>query len=278
MHTRVDIMYLSDLNEAELGRVTIDIKQALNELERAGNCFDSGSELSEVNRSASHEEVALSPLLFEMLTICLKYNKSTLGLFDITIDSTPFGPWSIKTVSINDQHRICFKQHPTLLKKIPLYFKQSADLFQTDAEVETAHHTRLNLSGILKGFALDSIRRILKKYGILNALINMGNSSVFAVGKSESASGWSVQLQNRSGGNILLSDECLTTSGNETSERRHILNPLTGQIVEGRRSVSVVTAGGAEGEALSTALFLADKEQKKTLIEKFRIKRVIETV
>lgn len=159
-----------------------------------------------------------------------------------------------------------------------MYFKQSADLFQTDAEVETTHQTRLNLSGILKGFALDSIRRILKNYGIHNALINMGNSSVLAVGKSESASGWNVQLQNRSGGNILLSDECLTTSGNETSERRHILNPLTGQIVEGRRSVSVITAGGAEGEALSTALFLANKEQKKTLIEKFRIKRVIETV
>lgn len=276
MHTRVDMIYLSELDETELGRITAEIKQKLNELERAGNSFDPNSELSQVNRSASHREVTLSPLLFEMLTVCLEYNKSTLGLFDIAIDSTPFGLWSIKTVSIDNLHRIRFKQHPDLFKFVGDKFKKLPTFFQQPSEEETAHQTRLNLSGILKGFALDSIRQILRSNGVQNALVNMGNSSVLAVGKSETANGWNVQLQNQSGENILLSDECLTTSGNNTSERRHIRNPLTGHIMEGKRSISVVTEGGAEGEALSTALFLADMEQKKALTEKFRIKRVIE--
>ena len=71
--------------------------------------------------------------------------------------------------------------------------------------------------------------------------------------------GWKVN-------NILLHNECLTTSGNDSPERRHIVSPRDGKLVEGARQISVVTTSGAIGEILSTALFAADSEQTKVLM------------
>ena len=54
--------------------------------------------------------------------------------------------------------------------------------------------TTINLSGFLKGYALDKIREILKVHIIANALINMGNSSVLALGNHPVGTGWKVSL------------------------------------------------------------------------------------
>ena len=117
----------------------------------------------------------------------------------------------------------------------------------------------INLSGFLKGYALETIRGILNEALIENALINMGNSSVLALGNHPVGTGWKVN-------NILLHNECLTTSGNDSPERRHIVSPRDGKLVEGARQISVVTTNGAIGEILSTALFAADGEQRKALM------------
>lgn len=87
----------------------------------------------------------------------------------------------------------------------------------------------------------------------------MGNSSVLALGNHPVGTGWKVN-------NILLHNECLTTSGNDSPERRHIVSPRDGKLVEGARQISVVTTNGAIGEILSTALFAADSEQTKVLV------------
>ena len=87
----------------------------------------------------------------------------------------------------------------------------------------------------------------------------MGISSVLALGNHPVGTGWRVN-------DILLYDECLTTSGNDSPERRHIVSPQDGKLVEGARQISVVTTNGAIGEILSTALFAADSEQRKALM------------
>ncbi|KAB4167397.1 FAD:protein FMN transferase, partial [Bacteroides uniformis] len=117
----------------------------------------------------------------------------------------------------------------------------------------------INLSGFLKGYALEKTRKLLQYYEVKDALINMGNSSVLALGNHPVGTGWRVN-------DILLYDECLTTSGNDSPERRHIVSPQDGKLVEGARQISVVTTNGAIGEILSTALFAADSEQRKALM------------
>ena len=106
---------------------------------------------------------------------------------------------------------------------------------------------------------MDTIKSILNEFLIENALINIGNSSVLALGNHPVGSGWKVN-------NILLHNECLTTSGNDSPERRHIVSPRNGKLVEGVQQIAVVTPDGAIGEILSTALFAADGEQRRALM------------
>lgn len=102
-----------------------------------------------------------------------------------------------------------------------------------------------DLSGFLKGYALDRIRRLLEHHQVEQTVVSMGNSSIMKHGAF------------------------LTTSGNDSPTRRHIVSPLTGEYVTGQRTVSVATSSGAVGEVLSTALFIADDEQRRLLLSRF---------
>lgn len=129
---------------------------------------------------------------------------------------------------------------------------------------DVAVEGKVNLSGFLKGYALDAIRPILEKHGINNALINCGNSSVLALGNQQGDNGgW--RVANNQGEQFVLHDECLTTSGNDSPDRRHIINPLTHQYVEGQRMISVVTKSGAEGEVRATVGIINEASLNKDI-------------
>lgn len=132
---------------------------------------------------------------------------------------------------------------------------------KTNGLFDVAYSGTINLSGFLKGYALDQIRPIIEEAGITNALINLGNSSILALGNQPgSTKGWHITLPppSEGPGEVLL-NECLTTSGNDSPDRRHIMNPLTGEMITGQRTVSVITPTGAEGEVMATVKFITEK-------------------
>ncbi len=231
MHTRVDIILSSSKPEEELLTVVNRIYETLLRLEKIANYYDPASELSFVNRIASTSPVVLSEELYTMIRFCLNQHSKTLGCFDVTVHSENYDCDTIHSV------RLSAKDHS-------IFFRQPG--------------ITINLSGFLKGYALDTIKPILQEAMINDALVNIGNSSILALGNHPAGSGWMVN-------NICLRDECLTTSGNDSPERRHIISPQTGKCIEGAGHIAVVTTSGAVGEVLSTALFVADKEQRITV-------------
>lgn len=274
MHTRVDILAdFSGACQSEGGRRMVgwtdatvetealagDIAGALAALEAVGNRFDPASELSAVNRTAYGRRVALSPRLYDILHRCLALGRRTGGLFDITAGSFGNAPAVRGMVDLSADGTISFGNP----------------------------HVRLDLSGVLKGFALDEIHALMVSRGIANAFVSVGTSSIFAMGdhnpSDSSTKGWPATLRTldyggmvgTKGATLMLCDECLTTSGNETQQRAHIINPLTGQVATGMRIASVVTRNGVEGEALSTACFLASGEQLARLQQEFMPRCII---
>ena len=242
MHTRADILMVNGGSEADGCKVAEEVVEELIRLERVANCFCPTSELAQVNRGAARSVVPLSDTLRELLEQCQHYNGLTGGLFDITTDSEPFGADCARAVQIS---------------AVGVRFKRMG--------------VRLNLSGYLKGYALDRIRQVLRLRGVGNALVSLGTSSVMALGQRHGVSGWPVTLPG-GGECIELSNECLTTSGNDNPGRRHIVNPHTGHYVEGVRTVSVVTECGALGEVMSTSLFIATPQQRTGLCQRFAVK------
>jgi len=227
MHTRVDIL-LYGKPEKELQHIVDIIFHALQELEGTTNFFDSSSELGQLNQTAYLKPVIVSAELFQMITLCRMYHEKTEGLFDITIHSVPYDSKTFQSLILDEPNSTIFFARQGL---------------------------RLDLSGFVKGYALDKIKEILQNQLINNALVNIGNSSIMALGNHPNGEGWKVSVT-ATGKEYLLKNECLTTSGNDAPGRKHIIDPRNGKYIEGQQTVSVITTSGAEGEALATALFV----------------------
>jgi FAD:protein FMN transferase len=112
----------------------------------------------------------------------------------------------------------------------------------------------LDLGGIGKGFALDELAALMADWGVGDALIAAGASSMRAVGESA----WPVELAGNSGGiRISLAQSALSASGTGV-QGAHILHPAEGGELplDGFRRVWVVAPDAASAEVWSTAMML----------------------
>lgn len=245
MNTRVDII-LCDKKEGKSKEIIETIYWRLKDFEKMGNYFDPSSELAAINTSGCNAPVIVNKDLFRMIKMCIGYHKLSGGYFDISVNS--------------DNHTIDTLQY--------VHFSEEDSAITLGKE-----GVRLDLSGFIKGYSLDKIRDILQENGVENALVNMGNSSVLALGNHPVGEGWKIGIDfpeiPEHLKEIVLRDKCLTTSGNQYYGRKHIKSPYTGQYIEGIKGVSVITDTATEGEALSTALFAAEPENKHEILKRF---------
>ncbi len=273
LHTRVDLLLLGSHSEAEFETVEAAMRAELSAVEKLGNRFDPDSELSRAVRAANASlsfslnnspapgsvvggspadfaPVPISPALYSLLARCLQANRDTDGLFDITVNSPDFYPGLINSITLledpsksPDQGRLAF-QLENYAQPLPSPMGEGAGVRLGRAGGEFSSII-LDLSGILKGYALERLRTLLHTLGITDALINLGNSSILSLGHNPSD---------------IPPNHCLTTSGNATAERCHIRNPLTGKFVTGQREVSITTADAIDGEILATVTSLRNCE------------------
>ncbi|MBN2639543.1 MAG: FAD:protein FMN transferase [Bacteroidales bacterium] len=242
MHTRIDIL-ISTINTDEdhysiVQRVEAEIKR----VEAFANRFDEKSELARLNQMAFAKEFNTSPELFQIISECIEYKEVTLGLFDITLNHKNSYKSSMNNLFLD-------------------YEKQSIRFFTPDI--------KLDLSGFIKGHVLRAVKQILTSEGILNAVINMGNSSILSLGNHPQGNGWKItRCEEPLKEACVLQEQCLTTSGNNKQTRWPIRNPLTGEIVRPCRPVSVLTNDPGLGEVLSTALYVANKTEKEQILSK----------
>ena len=256
MHTRIDLMFYDQKSEEKLIDVIKSIYDELCLLEKTANYYDANSELAQINRTAYTHPIPISHSLYSMISMCLSCHQKTLGCFDITIHSDAYNKDTIHLSHLSS-------------KEQTIFFEQKG--------------ITINLSGFLKGYALEKIRSILQAQEIKNALINLGNSSVLALGNHPNGEGWKVSFGNQINTPeismnqvVFLHNECLTTSGNDTNERRHIISPQNGQLLEGVKQVAVVTNDGIIGEILSTSLFIANQQQRQKLTTEFQPRLIID--
>ena len=285
MHTRVDIAVVARTLSADEALEAVEAAARLiTDIEAEADRFCPSSPLSAFNAAPAGQWVPLPPRLTAVMEQCVGLAAATSGLFDVTVGSDNHDASTIRQLRV-----------------------------RTDAAMKCRDGLRVDLCGYIKGVAADEVAALLRSRGVTDALISLGNSSVVAMGDMRSrGSGWSVRHaadtvlmrccrhaaegceQHYGGceqhgvgsggaplasmpmpdGGITLHDEALTTSGNDSPTRCHIVNPLTGRMVTGMRQVAVVTPTAALGEALSTALFAADSQQWQRVAAYFSLHRV----
>lgn len=143
---------------------------------------------------------------------------------------------------------------------------------------------QLDLGGYAKGYALDRAAVLLKQHGIRNALINIGGN-VLAIGQ-HGARAWRVGIQHpRKPGPIatveLHDGEAIGTSGDyqhyfmQGGQRfSHLIDPRTGQPVQGVQAVTVLTHGARAGvlsDAASKPLFISGSQGWYSAAQKINI-------
>ena len=285
MHTRVDIAVVARTLSADEALEAVEAAARLiTDIEAEADRFCPSSPLSAFNAAPAGQWVPPPPRLTAVMEQCVGLAAATSGLLDVTVGSDNHDASTIRQLRV-----------------------------RTDAAMKCRDGLRVDLCGYIKGVAADEVAALLRSRGVTDALISLGNSSVVAMGDMRSrGSGWSVRHaadtvlmrccrhaaegceQHYGGceqhsvgsggaplasmpmpdGGITLHDEALTTSGNDSPTRCHIVNPLTGRMVTGMRQVAVVTPTAALGEALSTALFAADSQQWQRVAAYFSLHRV----
>jgi thiamine biosynthesis lipoprotein len=220
------------------------------------------SELSEINRYAGERPVPVTQEMFDLLAACVEYSRESEGAFDITV-----GPlmkvWGFYKGTGRLPH------HAEILGAMERVGYRNIVLDATHRTVRFAKEGgELDPGGIGKGYAVDRMVEVLKKYGIQTALVSASGSSIYGLGTPPDEKGWKVEIRDpknekKSVAEVYLKNESMSTSGNYEKFFRaegriysHIMDPRTGWPAQGVLSVSAVTPRTIDSEAWTKPLFV----------------------
>jgi len=232
-----------------------------------------------INEQAGIEPVNVRADLLDVLEKALHYAALSDGAFDPTV-----GPlvqlWGIGT----DSQRI--PDDAEIERALELVNWRDVVI---DRKTGTAFLRRkgmaLDLGAIAKGYAGDEAARIAREAKVKRALFDLGGNIVTLGWREQkrkiSPRPWRIGIQNPLDGRgtyigvVTVHDASVVTSGVyeryfESAGKRyhHILSTANGRPVEnGLLSVTIVTAGSTDADALSTAVFTLGFERGKALID-----------
>jgi thiamine biosynthesis lipoprotein len=231
--------------------------------------YQPDSPVSRLNATAGRGPgIAPAPVL-DVLRLSQQYSRLTRGTFDVTV-----GPFMAAW-----REAVAQQLPPSLA-----HLQRTGDAVGTDKLHLHANGTitlragmRLDFGGIGKGYAIDQLVTQLKREGVTNALLDFGQSSIWALGTPLNAAGWRLVVQRPDGrfvGTMTLKDRALSISGSmeqtfEIHGRRygHIIDPRNGTPLQRDLLACVIAPTAAQAEALSKALLILGEQEGLSLLQ-----------
>ena len=241
-----------------------DISSMISQLDAHLSVTNSESEIYRLNH-AEGQPVSLSDTTADLLKKALALGGTTNGALQLT--SYPLSlAWGFTTGDYQ------IPDEKTIDSILPLVDDSAVTLSGNTASLPSG--AQLDLGAVAKGYAGDQAAEILQNSGVTSALLNLGSSTIRAIGAKPDGSPWRIAIQDpidssAYAGVVSATDLAIDTSGG--SERYfegddgeiywHILNPHTGYPAKsGLISVTVLSDSALTGDGLSTALFVMGLE------------------
>lgn len=241
-----------------------DISSMISQLDAHLSVTNSESEIYRLNH-AEGQPVSLSDTTADLLKKALALGGTTNGALQLT--SYPLSlAWGFTTGDYQ------IPDEKTIDSILPLVDDSAVTLSGNTASLPSG--AQLDLGAVAKGYAGDQAAEILQNSGVTSALLNLGSSTIRAIGAKPDGSPWRIAIQDpidssAYAGVVSATDLAIDTSGgyeryfegDDGEIYWHILNPHTGYPAKsGLISVTVLSDSALTGDGLSTALFVMGLE------------------
>ncbi len=249
-----------------------DAFEEIKRIEGLFNRYDVESEVSRINKLAGSKEIRINPEVFELIERCIFYSKLSKGNFDITV-APLVDIWTSgrKNNSMPDTEMIDSALEHVGYQNIVLD-RNGMSMRFLDKDI------KVDLGGVVKGYAVDKAKEVLSSRGIENALVNIGGN-ISSLGNPPSKETWQIGIRHPRDKNkiihtLSLDNRAISTSGDyerffilDGKRLSHIIDPHNGRPSEGIMSVTVVSDSAEKADFLSTAVFVMGIRNGLELVE-----------
>jgi len=247
--------------------------------------WNADSELMRMNLRAAlpgnpRPQVKVSEELFQRLQVAIRIAHETEGVFDPTVAPLVRAWGFLPRCPARAPCRAKTRAEAIAEARRKVGWHKVA-LDPETKEVQFAvSGMEIDLGGIAKGYAVERAIQVLKEHGIHSALVNLGSSSLKALGQpgwqpgcqrteGDECLAWSVSVVNprdrhlvaakiylRDGDALATSGTYEHTVGKGNNRRSHLIDPYTGQALGGETSVSVLLSDAEVADALTKPFIL----------------------
>lgn len=252
-----------------------EIFERLTQIEKEFSATLPDSEISRINSMAGISSVQTNEEVLNVLDFALKTAWISDGAF------TPAAGPLVDLWGINTDHQKIPSQ-TEINKALELVDFGCVGLSRDSVFLRKAG-MKVNLGGIVKGFAADEVCKILKKHNVKKAVVDLGGN-IYVYGKKSDGSKWTVGIKNPDSPSsapllrLCINENSVVTSGSyerffeaDGKKYHHIFNPATGFPADsGIVSATVISPSSIAADALSTATFVLGVEKSFKLLDKFK--------
>lgn len=252
------------------------IDQRLAQISQVFSTYSKDSELSQFNQNTSDDVIKVSKELYDVLNQGKTIFEKSGGAWDATIYPL-FETWGF--MSDQKPNLPSKEEVQTLRQKIGY---QHLRFVGPQRIRKTQKNIQVDLSSIVKGYAVDEVAKLLELAKSQHFLIEIGGE-MFAKGQRDRLEKWQVGINNPDPNAAIndilmvveLKNKALATSGDyrnffEHNGKRysHILDPRTGYPVKHQSvSVTIVAKTCLLADALATAAMVLEPKEALALVK-----------
>ena len=239
------------------------------------NDYEGISNLKTVNDMAGIAPVSVDPAIIELLTDCRTYYELTGGKVNVAMGSVLALWHGARNAGLEDPQNAKLPD-PAALEAAAKHTDFSCVVIDPEASTVFVSDpdAGLDVGAVAKGWSAQRAAEMAPA----NLLISVGGNVCATGPKRDDGTPWVIGVQNPAGSDYLhtlnVTGGSFVTSGDyqrtyrvDGKDYHHIIDPETRMPSEYWRSVTIVCADSGLADALSTALFLMDREAGQKLLD-----------
>jgi len=274
----IDAVLDGNVSEEKAQKAMVSARAVFEKYEQIFSRFKKDSELSKLNRNIG-EEVDISPEMAAVLELCLKYNAESEGYFDPRIISNLEKIGYAKDFRSSDLNSEEALDQRIQLEKIESALQEN--LIIDRKRGRALAKSRIDTTGIVKGYAVDKAAESLTAAGLNNFIVDAGGD-MFAKGLDERQQAWKVDVEGCENPRAMLklSGEGIATSGisrkrwkKGSKKFHHLINPKSPENFScDLKTVTVINNKTVEADSKAKVLFLMGVKSGMKFANEHKIK------